>query len=111
MPRGVKHVPTAKTRETVKECLIAGFTHEETAAHLGITHETLNKHYAEEVATARKKTIKEIAGILVREAKKGNMTAVIFYLKTQGMWKEKQEIEAKIDGPIPVQVIIEKSNK
>jgi len=43
----------------------------------------------------RARAIAGIAGNLVNQAREGNMTAAIFYLKTQAGWKETQVIHAE----------------
>ncbi len=40
----------------------------------------------------RTKTVFGIAGLLIEKARAGNVAAMIFYLKTQGHWKENHEI-------------------
>jgi hypothetical protein len=42
----------------------------------------------ESIARGKVKLIDEIADILIKKAREGNIQAVIFYLKTQGGWGE-----------------------
>lgn len=48
------------------------------------------------------KAIGSIASGLISQAKKGNITAAIFYLKTQAGWRETKEEEAKDIPPINI---------
>lgn len=43
----------------------------------------------------RSRAIASVAGNLVNQAREGNTSAAIFYLKTQAGWKETQSIESK----------------
>jgi DNA-binding CsgD family transcriptional regulator len=63
------------------------------AEALGVTPKTLRKHFKRELATGRTRTIAKVADALVRQALAGNITAMIFYLKTQAGWRETQRIE------------------
>lgn len=66
----------------------AGIPQADIAKVLGISCSTLTKYYADELATGRVKTITRVADALVKQALSGNITAMIFYLKTQGRWTE-----------------------
>tara|TARA_B100000886_G_scaffold335011_1_gene291426 strand:+ start:469 stop:849 length:381 start_codon:yes stop_codon:yes gene_type:complete len=44
----------------------------------------------------KSKAIASVAASLLNQAQKGNMTAAIFYLKTQGQYKEDQVVEMEI---------------
>tara|TARA_R110002012_G_scaffold34271_1_gene99171 strand:- start:2452 stop:2832 length:381 start_codon:yes stop_codon:yes gene_type:complete len=81
------------------------------ADYFGITEKTLREieNRQPEVSTAYKKgKVKQVASMgsnLVRLAKQGNVTANIFYLKTQGGWKEQEaepveipQINIVVDG-------------
>lgn len=76
-----------------------GIPQEDIAAAIGITRATLRKHFREELDTGRVRTITKVADSLVRQALAGNMTAAIFYLKTQAGWTETSRLEhsGKID--------------
>lgn len=78
------------------ETLAAVLTINQISDYFGIGHDTFNeiKNRQPEVNSAYKKgKSKAIAGIasnLVSQAKKGNTSAAIFYLKTQAGWREKE---------------------
>lgn len=69
---------------------------------LGVSEPTLRKYFGEELATGRIKTIAKVADSLVRQALAGNITAAIFFLKTQGGWKEtdRLELSGRDGGPL-----------
>lgn len=72
-----------------------GTTQEQVAALIGISVDTLtkNKRTAEAWRTGKTETIAKVAGTLVRKALSGDTVSAIFYLKTQGGWREKQQID------------------
>lgn len=81
-----------------------GIVHDEIAAALGISDETLRKYFGDELATGKTRTLAKVADSLVRQALAGNMTAAIFYLKTQGGWRETSAVELSAPGGGPLQV-------
>jgi len=78
------------------QALSAVLNKSQVADYFGITEKTLREieKRQPEVSTAYKKgKVKHIAsmgGNLVKLSKQGNVSANIFYLKTQGGWKEEQ---------------------
>lgn len=76
------------------EALAGVLTQAQIADYFGMSERTLRQRLMDdpEVAAAyqmgRAKTIQDVATNLVMQAKEGNMTAAIFYLKTQAGWKE-----------------------
>ena len=77
--------------------------------YLGISEPTFRAIEARqaEVSFAYKKgkgkAIASVAASLLKQAQKGNMTAAIFFLKTQASWKEEQP-EAQEIPPINIVV-------
>ena len=55
---------------------------------IGVSGKTLRKHYRKELDLAAIKANADVAGFLFNSAKKGNVTAQIFWLKTRAGWKE-----------------------
>lgn len=78
-----------------------GLNQEQIAAALGISERTLRnrKRDTAEVAAAIKKgkarAVSYVAGKLQKLIEQENLGAIIFFLKTQGGWKEHQVIESK----------------
>lgn len=80
------------------EKLAAVLTQEQIADFLGISDRTLRKKLSEDEdlrAAYQKGRASAIAGVatkLLRSAREGNMTAMIFFLKTQAGWREASDI-------------------
>lgn len=89
-PRKTLTVEQAKEVET----LAAVLTTEQIADYFGMARDTFNeiKNRQLMVNRAYKKgkarAIATIGGNLIEQAKEGNISAAIFYLKTQAGWKE-----------------------
>lgn len=85
------------TKAVLKEIEILGghgATLENIRAYYGVGK---NKFYVicekqprvvEAIFRGRTRTVLSVAGLLLEKAKGGNVTAMIFYLKTQGRWTE-----------------------
>ena len=78
--------------------------------YLGISEPTFRaiEKRQEEVSFAYKKgkakAIVTVGSNLIKQAQKGNMTAAIFYLKTQAGWKEEQPEAQEIP---PINIIVD----
>ena len=105
------------TPEILKEIEILsgrGLTNEHIAHYYGIStghwFEQIKKH--PEIAVAfhagKAKTISFVTGKLMEQVKRGNLTAIIFYLKTQARWRETNHEPTPADGdkPAPGQLTI-----
>lgn len=79
-----------------------GIPHEAIAGALGIDKKTLYKYFRTQLDHGKTRTVTKVADSLVRQALAGNVTAAIFYLKTQAGWKEAQvhELTGADGGPI-----------
>jgi hypothetical protein len=94
--------------------LAAVLTLEQIADFLSISEQTLRRRMMEDPAVleaykrGKGEAVAGVAKNLIQQAREGNTTAAIFYLKTQGGWREKQELE--VSGPggaaIPTEVRI-----
>jgi len=71
-----------------------GLTHEQIAAALGISESTLTKRkkentdFTDAIKKGKAKGIALVTNKLMESIKGGNMTGMIFFLKTQAGWKE-----------------------
>lgn len=82
-----------------------GLTYEQIAISLGFDVRTLynkrkkNAEISEAIKRGRQKGISLVANKLFEQAASGNTTAMIFFLKAQGGWKEinKQEISGSVN--------------
>jgi DNA-binding XRE family transcriptional regulator len=88
-----------------------GLTQEQIAISVGVSPRTLESRKAEsaEFAAAIKKgqadAIQEVSNALFQNAKGGNVTAQIFFLKARAQWKDRHEdVGEDGEGPTPVKV-------
>ena len=94
-------------RQTVQLHTTVGTPQETIAQILGIDAKTLRKHYRDELDLSRAKANATIGGALFNKAKGGDTAAMIFWMKTQAGWREKQEFDhTSSDGSMTPQQII-----
>lgn len=87
--QGVKgHSPTPEMRKKIRMLGVAGYSMKEMGDILDITPQALERYYGKEVRESRAETVSAVASTLVRQALAGNVQCMMFYLKTQGGWKE-----------------------
>jgi len=79
--------------------VMVGSRQEVIAEILGISVDTLYRHYKAEMDTAREKANASIGGALYKKAMGGDTTAMIFWLKTRARWKETVDISNE-DGSL-----------
>lgn len=89
----LKFEPTAEERQKVFQLTAAGFTVEDVARVIyrygkPISDKTIRKYFQKELSTARIEAVGTVAARLFKKAIDGDTTAMIFYLKTRGGWKE-----------------------
>ena len=102
------HLPDATTRNKVFMLSTVGTRHEDIATVLGISADTLTKYYNDELAKGRIEANASVAETLFKQAKEGNTTAMIFWLKSRAKWKEtsQHEISGNPDGmPVEVKIV------
>jgi transcriptional regulator with XRE-family HTH domain len=106
--------------ERVTELASRGLSQEQIAAALGIGARTLQSRKAESadfaaaIEKGRAEGIEEVANALFTNAKNGNVTAQIFFLKAQAKWKDKPELEDGDEGdaqPVKVEVTVRDARK
>lgn len=84
------------------EALAAYLSVEQIADFFGIAKNTFyslmerNPEIKVRYKKGQAKAIGSVAKSLVQEAQNGNMTAMIFYLKTRGGWKETQTVDLNL---------------
>lgn len=104
------HEPTQATRQTVQMHTMVGTDQETLARVLGIDPKTLRKYYRDELDLAKAQANATIGGSLFNKAKSGDTAAMIFWMKTQAGWRERQEIDhSSSDGsmtPTPTRIEI-----
>jgi phosphohistidine phosphatase SixA len=102
------HLPNADTRNKVYMLSTVGTRHEDIASVLSISHDTLVKYYKEDLDKGRIEANASVAETLFKQAKEGNTTAMIFWLKSRAKWKEstQHEISGNPDGmPVEVKIV------
>jgi hypothetical protein len=67
--------PTQLHRRKVEQYTACGMSHDGIAKALGISDETLRKHFAEELSSGKAKRRAEVVDILFAAARKGNVAA------------------------------------
>lgn len=95
------------------EALAAFLSKEQIADYFGICKNTFleiekrQPELSERYKKGKAKAIVSIANNLIKQAREGNLTAAIFYLKTQAGWKEVQKIDhSSEDGSMIPQIVI-----
>ena len=79
---------TDEDAKNVEALTIAGVPQKLVSKILKISEPTLRKHYRDELDTSKAKANAVISQALFKSAKDGNITAQIFWLKTQAGWRE-----------------------
>jgi len=93
--------PWTPTEKQVKEIgVLAGVLNmEQMADYFGISHDTFEaaKKRDEQIARAYKEgrasAVRDVGNSLLAQARKGNIGAICFYLKTQAGYRETQRVE------------------
>ena len=96
-PHGNSHVPTSLSKEKVIAFSCAGFAQPMIAQYLGITEETLLKHYKEELLNSRMDKLEMVGAHAFRRAMEGSDKMAELICRTQLRWanaKSPEEIEA-----------------
>lgn len=103
------HKPTEKTRAEVLALSSYGTNQHDIANYLGIDTKTLTKWYRAELDVATTKANAAVARSLYRQAvENGNVTAMIFWLKTRGKWREIHDLNVTSeDGSMTPPRVIE----
>lgn len=88
------HEPTADTRRQVRELAAFGLTNKQIGSVMNISGPTVSKHYEDELEQGKSVAIAQVARTLFKEATKNekpNITAAIFYLKSQAGWNDRAD--------------------
>ena len=105
--QGKEHIPTDESRKLVRSLSAVGIRYVDIAQKLEISDDTLVKHYKKELEDGRIDANASIGQTLFQQAKDGNTSAAIFWLKTRAGWKETQahEISGADGAPMVMKVI------
>jgi hypothetical protein len=92
-----EHKPTAETKQQAETLSGLGLPHDQIAAIIGISDETLRKHYGTELRLGKARACATIADTLYNRARGGDTTAMIWWTKAQMRWAETARVESS--GP------------
>lgn len=105
--RVAAHKPTAQQREQAATMAGLGLSHENIAVILGISVDTLTRHYEADLARGHAQAVAVVAQGLFAQARGGNLGAQIFWLKARAGWRERVtidgEVKAKHSGRVEVE--------
>lgn len=106
--QGKQHKPTDASKQLVKSLSAVGIRYVDIAQKINITDDTLVKYYKKELEDGRIDANAAIGQTLFQQAKNGNTTAAIFWLKTRANWKETSalEVTGQDGAPLVSPVII-----
>lgn len=101
--------PNDADRDTIRTMAAGGIPQERIARCIGggITEKTLRKHYRLELDISSDRAIAVAVSNLFQQVQAGNLTAIIFWLKTRARWREVERIEHVGGDGGPVKVIVE----
>lgn len=99
--------PTEDERRRIRMYAGLGITQEQIAILIGKAVDTLAKYCREDLDVGAAEAKAKVGGAIVKAALNGNMTAAIFYAKTQMGWKETsvQEHTGKDGGAIQIEQV------
>jgi hypothetical protein len=89
--------PTEEQRKLVSQLVAVGVRQEDLPIFFDVCLNTIRLHFAEEIANAKLKANAAIARKLYNEAVDGNITAMIFWLKTQAGWSERNTLDLNVN--------------
>lgn len=69
-----------------------------------ISTDTLQRHYRAELDAGKREAVAAVGAKLLSKALAGNLTAMIFYLRTQGGWAVRHEIGGPDGQPLNVSI-------
>lgn len=98
--------PSEEKRLLVKELSGVGIPQEQIASILGISDDTLRKHFEPEIFVGRAEAHAKMAQAIYKKALSGSEKIMMFYAKTQMKWKETDglEITGANGGPLDINV-------
>jgi len=106
------YVADDKTRALVKSLVAFGITQDGIAAYLQISDHTLREHYPHELRIGKVEAIAKMAQGVYKRGIEGSIQDAHFYLKTQGRWSEKYDLDLNPDGkPVTFNFNFDKNNR
>lgn len=104
-----KYVPDDKSRRFVEMMTACGIPQKEICSVLSISLDTLQKHYREQLDTGVPKANAQVAQTLYKRALAGDVSCMIFWLKTRAGWRDvsRTEISGPDGGPVQQSVSVQ----
>lgn len=93
------HVVTPENQAFIRE-KAQTHTQEQIAIALGISADTIQRHYATEFAEGRMDAVDKVASGVLKRAMEGSIPDSFFFLKCRGGWSQRVELTGKDGGPI-----------
>lgn len=107
---------TEHNRQVVREMCQAGFNREDICLMFRnpetqdpISEDALLKYFRVELETAKNDVVRRIAAKLVRKADGGNLSAQIFFLKTQGRFRETMQTTTPPGEPVTTKIELDEA--
>lgn len=107
------YVPTPAERKQVEAMAGYGLNHEQIAKLVagGMSKHTLQRHFADELVTGKAKANLQVGKSIYQRAVDGDVTAAIWWSKTQMGWSDKRPESDTSDAPKKVQVTVVDARK
>jgi hypothetical protein len=104
--RGTMYEPSEPDRSFVERAIMAGTRVNDIADALGITDDTLRKHFRFEIMTARERLKGKAVGVLMANLDDNNLDAAKFVLSRVAGWREGTNIDVTSGGEkLPTRVV------
>ena len=101
------HKPTDDLRRQIEQASGLGLPHDQIAALVGISDETLRKYYGPELAVGKAKASAQVAKTLFNKAVQGgDTTAMIWWTKAQMAWGETNTTKLANPDGTPIEGIM-----
>jgi transposase len=99
-----KFIATDAQRQQVTVYVAVGISQEQIALLLGISIDTVQRHFRTELDNGAPLANAKVAGKLFNEAMQGNVTCMIFWLKTRAGWREVNRVETTFPDGVPATI-------
>lgn len=102
------HKPSDKERQQVQLLVAAGLTHDFIARIIGVSDETLRKHYRDELDLGQAKVVAQVVNSLLKKALgdgKDSVAAAKFYLERAAGWEARMAHKHEGDVGVTIQIV------
>lgn len=102
----VKNAKTPELAKQVEAMAAYGITHGDIASCLGISEDSLQRHYRKELDQGSPKAIARVAERLYKKCLDGDTTSMIFWLKTRAKWRDSDNTPPPSQPLQPIEIIV-----